>query len=212
MKISLINAGKRFNREWIFRNIDYTFSSGQSYAITGPNGSGKSTLLLSIGGALQLSEGDVRIETSDALKKKNTGALTDDFHACISIAAPYLELIEEYTLSEFLRFHQRFKPFLGDLSTEKIMDLMQMTPYRNKQLRIFSSGMKQRVKLAQAIFSDVPVVLLDEPCTNLDQEGIRQYHWMAETYCKDRMIVISSNEPAEYAFCSHTLHLPDLRK
>jgi ABC-type multidrug transport system ATPase subunit len=212
MKISLINAGKRFNREWIFRNIEYTFSSGQSYAITGPNGSGKSTLLQCIGGAIQLSEGEIRYEPTDGIPAKAALSLTDNIHPQISIAAPYLELIEEYTLIEFLRFHHQFKPFIQEVSPEKVIEVMQMTPHKNKQIRIFSSGMKQRVKLAQAIFSDVPVILLDEPCTNLDQEGIRQYQWLVDQYCTGRLVVVSSNEPAEYAFCQHNLHILDHKK
>jgi len=57
MKITLSDAGKRFNREWIFRHFDYSFFSSNAYAITGPNGSGKSTLLQFIAGALMPSEG-----------------------------------------------------------------------------------------------------------------------------------------------------------
>jgi ABC-2 type transport system ATP-binding protein len=214
MKISLINAGKRFNREWIFRNIDYTFSSGQAYAITGPNGSGKSTLLQTIGGALLLSEGEIHLSDADqgTTPTKKVDPITENWHALLSIAAPYLELIEEYTLLEFLRFHQQFKPFRAGMQPEKIIETLHMTAYRDKQIRVFSSGMKQRVRLAQAILSEVPVILLDEPCTNLDQDGVRQYHSLITEYCADRLVIVSSNDPAEYSFCSNILHLSDFKK
>ena len=77
----------------------------------------------------------------------------------------------------------------------------------NKQIRNYSSGMKQRVKLAQAIFSDVPVVLLDEPCTNLDATGIQLYHDLIDVYCKNRMVVVSSNDEVEYRFCKERLNI-----
>jgi ABC-type multidrug transport system ATPase subunit len=214
MKISLINAGKRFNREWIFRNIDYTFFSGQAYAITGPNGSGKSTLLQSIGGALLLSEGEIHLSDPDQgiTPNKKADAITENWHTLLSIAAPYLELIEEYTLLEFLRFHRQFKSFRAGMQPEKIIEILNMTAYRDKQIRVFSSGMKQRVRLAQAILSEVPVILLDEPCTNLDQDGIQQYHSLINEYCADRLLIVSSNDPAEYSFCRNILHLSDFKK
>jgi ABC-type Mn2+/Zn2+ transport system ATPase subunit len=90
MKISLINAGKRFNRDWIFRNIHFEFTAGNSYAITGPNGSGKSTLLQVIGGAMMMSEGKTKYEVG-GLKSE---VPVDEAYQYISIAAPYLELIE----------------------------------------------------------------------------------------------------------------------
>lgn len=213
MKISLINAGKRFNREWIFRNINYTFSSGQSYAITGPNGSGKSTLLQSIGGALLLSEGEIHLSDpdSDIATNNKKERITENWHPLLSIAAPYLELIEEYTLLEFLRFHRQFKPFRKEMQPETIIGILNMNAYRDKQIRVFSSGMKQRVRLAQALFSEVPVILLDEPCTNLDKEGIDQYHSLISEYCTDRLVIVSSNDPSEYSFCKNTLHLGDFK-
>ena len=165
MKISLQNLGKRFNREWIFRHFNYEFISRKSYAITGPNGSGKSTLLQVIGGASTLSEGKVVYENIK----------DDDIYKHISIAAPYLELVEEMTLTEFLNFHSGLKNWLPAVTTTEIISTIELEKAAHKQIRYFSSGMKQRVKLAQAIFSDVPVVLLDEPTTNLDEEGILLY-------------------------------------
>src|SRR5947199_10184267 len=105
MKISLSQAGKRFNREWIFRKADLQFNSTSSYAITGPNGSGKSTLLQCIGGMLQLSEGSIGFENDSAIAP-------EEIYREISFCAPYSELIEEMTLLEFLDFHCNFKPLL----------------------------------------------------------------------------------------------------
>src|SRR5689334_16034928 len=155
MKISLTNAGKRFNRDWIFRNFTQEFTTGIAYAITGPNGSGKSTLLQVIGGAMMMSEGS-------ALYTVNTKEIhVDKAFQLISIAAPYLELIEEMTVQEFLQFHSQFKPFLPGFQIKDIIAEIGLQAATHKQIRFYSSGMKQRVKLAQAIFSNVPCILLD---------------------------------------------------
>jgi ABC-type multidrug transport system ATPase subunit len=200
MKINLRNVGKRFNREWIFRHLDHQFISGVSYAITGPNGSGKSTLLQIIGGATTLSEGDISYDNNGAVA-------TENVYKNVSIAAPYLELIEEMTVTEFLSFHGNMKPFIQDFSIPKIIEAIGLQASANKEIRFYSSGMKQRVKLAQAIFSDVSLILLDEPCTNLDEEGISLYKRLISHYCKDRLVIVSSNDKNEYNFCKEVLDI-----
>ena len=201
MKISLTDAGKRFNRDWIFRHLTYEFSAGQSYAIIGPNGSGKSTLLQVLSGAMMVNEGNIQYSIL------NSQCSIEEVYQKISIAAPYLELVEEMTLTEFLDFHQQFKPLLPSVNTEKIISILDLEKAAHKQIRNYSSGMKQRVKLAQAIFSDVPVVLLDEPCTNLDEAGVSLYNQLIEDYCKKRMVVVSSNDHQEYEFCKEKLNI-----
>jgi ABC-type multidrug transport system ATPase subunit len=205
MKISLTDAGKRFNRDWIFRHLTYEFSAGQSYAIIGPNGSGKSTLLQVLSGATQLNEG------SGEWKMENGKLENEKIYNSISICAPYLEVVEEMTLIEFLDFHSGFKPFLSSVTSEKIISILGLENAVNKQIRNYSSGMKQRVKLAQAIFSDVPVVLLDEPCTNLDSAGIQLYHNLINEYCTNRLVVVSSNDEVEYGFCTSRLLISDYK-
>jgi ABC-type multidrug transport system ATPase subunit len=206
MQISLSETGKRFNREWIFRKLSYQFNGGESYAITGPNGSGKSTLLQVIAGAVAHSEGKIEYRDHDIL--------TDPENAFrhISIAAPYQELIEEMTLTEFLEFHTRFKPFLEHISVQGIIQDISLEHSAKKQIRYYSSGMKQRVKLAQAIFSKTPCVLLDEPCTNLDEDGIGLYHQLIEKYCKERLVIVSSNDAQEYGFCEQIINILNYKK
>jgi ABC-type multidrug transport system ATPase subunit len=205
MKISLTDAGKRFNRDWIFRHLDYEFSAGQSYAIVGPNGSGKSTLLQVLSGSMQVNEGigEWSIDNKQLELEK--------VYNYISICAPYLEVVEEMTLIEFLNFHAGFKPFLSSITSEKIISILGLENAVNKQIRNYSSGMRQRVKLAQAVFSDVPVVLLDEPCTNLDSTGIQLYHSLINDYCKNRMVVVSSNDEVEHKFCREKLNINDYK-
>ena len=155
MKVSLTDAGKRFNRDWIFRHLTYTFEKGNSYAIIGPNGSGKSTLLQVLSGSMQLSEGNSYWTIG------NGHLANEDIYKQVSICTPYLEVVEEMTLKEFLQFHYNFKPLLPSLNIDAIISIIGLMEATHKQIRYYSSGMKQRIKLAQAIFSDTAFLLLD---------------------------------------------------
>lgn len=201
--ISLSDAGKRFNRDWIFRHVNYQFETGKSYAITGPNGSGKSTLLQALGGSLMLNEGNVHYTIN------SSPCSMESIYRQVSFCAPYLELIEEMTLREFLLFHNGFKSFLPGVTTESIIRAVGLEKAVNKQIRYYSSGMKQRVKLAQCIFSDTAIVLLDEPCTNLDAAGVRLYNELIAQFCQKRMVIVSSNDHHEYEFCTDKLSMTD---
>ncbi len=203
MKISLQDAGKRYNREWIFRHINYEFSPGIKYAITGSNGSGKSTLLQVIAGAVLHSEGQVLFQTTS-----HTSIIPEAYKQ-LAVAAPYLELIEEMTATEFLAFHSRFKPLTKE--ARDILEEMELGRAASKQIRYFSSGMKQRLKLAQAFFSETPVLLLDEPTTNLDANGIALYHHLITKYTSGRLVIVSSNDKQEYDFCEEVIRIEDYK-
>lgn len=200
MNIRLSNTGKRFNREWIFRGLDYQFLQGKTYAITGANGSGKSTLLQVIAGALMHSEGV--IDFSDHQNKSLESILA---YTNISIAAPYLELIEEMTALEFLAFHASFKKLIKPV--EEILQEVNLQAAANKQIRYYSSGMKQRLKLAQAFFSDSTALLLDEPTTNLDEAGIQLYKSLISKYTTNRLVIVCSNDRNEYDFCVEVIKI-----
>lgn len=197
MKITLQNIGKRFNREWIFRNISYEFSIGNKYAILGINGSGKSTLLQIIAGAMSQTEGEIIYDseiTSETLFKE------------ISYASPYLELPEEMTWREAVRFHGKFKKFVSEFSEEKIISLSGLESSADKELRNFSSGMKQRARLSLAILSNTNLLLLDEPSTNLDQNAVKWYQNLVSEFAKEKMVIVCSNyNKEEYSFCENTL-------
>jgi ABC-type multidrug transport system ATPase subunit len=213
VRLSLNNVGKRFNREWIFRRFTYQFQSGKKYAITGANGSGKSTLLQVIAGSLTHNEGTVEISNESRYVSGATGneqstkpsITSENFYQNISIAAPYLELIEEMTAKEMLLFHTQFKPLTNAASIEEILQTAGLQNAINKQIRYYSSGMKQRLKLVQAFFSNTPILLLDEPTTNLDTDGIALYHHLINTYTKNKLVIVSSNDKQEYDFCEEVI-------
>lgn len=200
MSIQLEKIGKKFNKDWIFRNVNTTFQFNETYAIIGSNGSGKSTLLQIILGFIEPTEGNIKLEMIDT-------SITSNHFSTFSIAAPYVELIEEMTALEFLNFHLRFKKIINNYSCEDVLNKVQLGKAMNKQIRFFSSGMKQRLKLAQAFFSDTSILLLDEPCSNLDKQGIELYHDLINNYSKNRLVIICSNDEHEYSFCSQILDL-----
>ncbi len=204
--ISLEKISKRFTREWIFRDLDYTFTSGNAYAVVGPNGSGKSTLLQVISGFLPPTNGKL------TYNKEGNKIEDDDIHPLLSIAAPYLELIEEFTLQEFLKFHFSFKIMMEGMSIDDIIEVMELPSAKNKLLKNFSSGMRQRVKLATCFFADSPVVLLDEPTTNLDEKGVRWYEQKVMQILPDRIVIICSNLEREYNFCKKFININDYKK
>ncbi len=204
MNITLQNVGRRFNKEWIFRNLSTEFSSGNSYAILGPNGSGKSTLLSVLTGSLSPSEGEISFSDTKDIPVEN-------IYQYISLAAPYLELVETFTLREIIDFHFKFKNFALGLDTKKLIGILGLEKATNKEIKYFSSGMKQRTKLALACCTDTPILFLDEPTSNLDVQGISWYRELIENFGKDRLTIIGSNQIQEYDFCTNQIQISDYK-
>lgn len=205
LNIKLDHAGKRFQYEWIFKNINLEFSHKAKVGVTGNNGSGKSTLLKCIAGLIPLTDGKITYYFNDKV-------IPDaNYFQYLTVSAPYLELPEEFTLHELLIFHFKFKNKVEGLSLDDMLALMYLTESKNKQIQYFSSGMKQRLKLGLCFFSDVPLLLLDEPTSNLDQRGKEWYHSMILNYGMNKTVIICSNDPNEYSFCQKTIQMEDYK-
>ena len=205
-QISLHNVGKRFNHEWIFRGIDHTFKQDEHTVILGANGSGKSTLLQVVLGSAVASEGGLQYSVDG---KDHS---IEDTLGQFSVATPYLELIEEFTLTEMLEFHQKMKPFRSGLSIDSIVEKLYLAEAKKKPIRYFSSGMKQRVKLGIALLSDTPFVMLDEPTSNLDLKAIEWYKNLVEEHKQGRVIIVCSNDQKdEFSFCTKQLNIMDYK-
>ena len=198
-KISLENFGKKFNYEWIFRGFSYEFVSGEAYAITGANGSGKSTFLQCLAGFFPQSEGKINYFQDNKIISG------DSFYTHLAFAAPYQELIEEFTLIEQLNFHQKFKKL--SQSPKEIIKKLRLETSEDKFIKNFSSGMKQRLKLGLALYSNTPVLLLDEPTTNLDVENINWYKDEIRQNLAQRLVIVCSNDANEYDFCKKIIKI-----
>lgn len=204
--ILLADAGKRFNRDWVFRHLTHTFHQDVHTVILGPNGSGKSTLLQVILGSLTTSEGAVAY----AVRNKQLGV--DEGLGMFSIATPYLELIEEFTLREMLAFHGSLIPFRNDLSHDAIINTLYLEDAANRAIKHYSSGMRQRVKLGLALLSDTPFVLLDEPTSNLDSKATDWYAQLVDDNMQNRIVIVCSNaQKQDYFFCTERISLDDYK-
>ncbi len=238
MNITLSNIGKRFNYEWIFRKVNYEFTSENNYVILGANGSGKSTLLQIITGNIIQSEGGVNYSIKDSQPFINSNLTKDtsankkdlfregkqtencniiieneNIFSYLSFASPYLDLFEEFTLVESINFQAQFKPFFKDLDTNSIIELTQLEKSKNKQLKFYSSGMKQKVRLALAILSNTPLLLLDEPTSNLDKKAIDWYQNLINNYSQNRLIIVCSNQQEyEYTCCNKQLQIEEFKE
>jgi ABC-2 type transport system ATP-binding protein len=206
MQIKLDNAGKRFRFDWIFRGLTHTFLPGTRTALLGPNGSGKSTLMKVLSGHLTLSKGNIHFSNGDKVIPPEA------VYKYIAYAAPYIELIEEFTLMEAIQFHTKLKPLLPGITPDQLVDMMELSKSRTKEIRFFSSGMKQRVKLALAICSDCPVVLLDEPSTNLDVNAVAWSHALLQKHGGNRVIIIATNDPGDLKMCDQQLDIMAWKK
>ena len=206
MRIEVEQLGKKFQREWIFRNVSLTLKQGQPCAFTGPNGSGKSTFLLMLAGLMPPTVGKVTYFQQDKALEEET------VYQQVSIAAPYVELVEEFTLQEFLEFHTALKPLQSGMTVSALLERMYLSEARHKYIHQFSSGMKQRLKLGISFYAQNPVLLLDEPCSNLDQQGIHWYQEEVRRLIKDKLVVICSNQPYEYDFCQQVVDIVQYKR
>lgn len=207
MRIELQNVAKRYKLEWVLRHVNLHLQADKSYAITGPNGSGKSTLMKMLSGHLSPSKGSITFFQND----KKLPA--EDIYRHLSFAAPYIDLIEEFTLLEALQFHSNFKAFAKNQSIQNIVALLGFERAKNKPIRHFSSGMKQRLKLALAICSHTSLLLLDEPTATLDRQGIGWYQELVRQFASpNRLIVVASNVEDDFFFCKERIDILDFKK
>lgn len=191
----------------MFRDFSYTFKSNNAYVLLGSNGSGKSTLLQLISSYLSPSKGKVEFYNNDLLIENEL------VYKEISLATPYMELPEEFTLMEVIDFHLKFKKFREGISKDKLIEICYLENAKNKIVSNFSSGMKQRLKLALAILSDSDALFLDEPISNLDKEGISWYKDLISNNLNDRIVVVCSNNiEDEFFFCNQQINIEDYKK
>lgn len=204
ISIELTNISKKFVQEWIFRTISVTVNSQHNYAVIGPNGSGKSTLLQCISGLVPLTTGSIAFEIN------NQKISTEDIFRHISVVSPAIELIEEFTLPELFDFHTKFKD-IRFTTAKEFAEAIFLEQHLHKQIKHFSSGMKQRLKLGLAFFSSSEIILFDEPTTNLDSFGNKWYSENCERLTENRLLFVASNQKHEYEFCDKFINIVDFK-
>jgi ABC-type multidrug transport system ATPase subunit len=205
MKITLQHISKKYNSNWIFKDLHLEINAQEKLAVLGSNGSGKSTLLQMIAGYVSPSEGKILYDTDQV-------SIETDIYKHMSICAPSTELIEEFTLIEYVDFYNQLKPLMASMKANEIAELCYLESAKNRMIQTYSSGMKQRLKLALAALSNTPVLLLDEPTSNLDLQGIDWYKNLISTHAMHKSIVVCSNQMNdEYFFCTQVININDYK-
>ncbi len=204
MKILAEHVAKKFRQELVIKQFNYTFHSGNSYALTGPNGSGKSTLLkllsqfsLPTSGHIHYHHLDVPISSDDAFQY-------------VAFVAPYTELIEEFSPSDLIEFLRKSTFLPNHFTIEAFEEFSELRTSRSKIIKNFSSGMRQKVKLSLAMASQRPILFLDEPTSNLDEKAKAWFEKTLKTQ-GEKLIILASNEPEEIKQCTHTLSILDYK-
>ena len=205
MEIIVDNLSKRYSSDWIFKDLDFSFHSNTTYAITGSNGSGKSTLLQIICGKLPPTGGKVNLNNSENKIKP------EDHFKHISMCAPYMELIEEFSLKEMVNFHFHLNDIVEDHTPSHFISLLQLDAHKNKKISEFSSGMKQKLKLGLAILSKTDCLVLDEPTSNLDENAKEWFKTTVLNNLKDRIVIVASNESDDFFPDSKVLNIEDYK-
>lgn len=192
MQLILEELSKKYPKNKLFENLNHTFEINNTYAITGENGSGKSTLIKIIAGVIAPSKGTVKyVKNGNSIDKES-------IHQILGITAPYLNLIEEFTLSEHLNFHSKFKTTLINTDIMNEIENANLIQSLSKPIAEFSSGMQQRLKLILCCCYNAKVMLLDEPTSHLDSAGVEWYKDLLKRTSADRITLIASNNPIEY--------------
>ena len=196
------NCGKNYHRTWLFRGLDKTIdiSKGNSYAVLGPNGAGKSTFTLLLTGQVAPTEGTIHWEMDGKIVSPN------NWHQYYALSSPAMELPEEFTLEEWYHYHQKLKPFRENFTFAELVDRCNFPKkVASKSIMHFSSGMKQRIKLILSFLSDQPLVILDEPLTNLDNAGLDLYQSLINETIQEKCFIVASNRLDEYEFCNEKI-------
>lgn len=195
MKLSVEKISKNFGRKKILRDISFELFSGKSAAVVGPNGSGKTTLLRVICGLIRPSQGEIRyIENNHPIPQKI-------FYKTMGLVGPYLELYEELTASENLLFFARMKRIQNaPAKISFLMDRLNLTGNEDEQVKNYSSGMRQRLKYVFALIGEPEILILDEPTSNLDKDGIDRVYDIMSEQKKTKILLLATNEQTDLQY------------
>ncbi len=207
VKIELKNIGKKFGRRRIFEGVNFVFENGAPKGIAGHNGAGKSTLIKIIANVISPTDGEVLYfqGENEIVKEK--------IFERVGFVAPYLVFYGEFSPLENLRFISQIRGAAFDENrAEELLARFNIYKRRNDYLKGFSSGMLQRMKFVFALYHNPDFVLLDEPTSNLDDEGKRAVYETAEELAETKAVIIASNEKNDLALCRDVLELEKYKR
>jgi heme exporter protein A len=208
INLQCTDVSKNYNGKVIFKNVNINLADKSSLVITGRNGSGKSTLLKVISHLIRFDKGSIELNINGQKITK------EKFYTQIGFLAPYISLYDELTGWENLAFFFDLKVEQKDNKEEKLKYLLEkvgLYKRKNDLIRNYSSGMIQRLKLAFAVINNPPLLLMDEPRTNLDEEGISVVYNIAEEQKKRGILILATNEAEDTAICNSILNIEDYK-
>jgi heme exporter protein A len=190
---------KEFNRKLIVENISFELDKGDSLALVGRNGAGKSTLAKILCGLLSPSRGTVALAVDG-----HAVAYPGHIYPHVGFVAPYINLYDEFSGIENLNLCARIRNHAvhpGE-RIEELLKRFSLFEKRNDELRTYSSGMKQRLKYCAALLHEPPLLVLDEPCANLDEEGIAVVRDVMRHQKDAGILIIATNDKDDLAFAA----------
>ncbi|MEP6648107.1 MAG: ATP-binding cassette domain-containing protein [Saprospiraceae bacterium] len=204
MDLSIQKLSKAFNQKQIFQDLTFDVKEGSRFAITGSNGSGKSTLLKILSGGMLPSSGMIHYVID------GNEIPDQEVFRHVHFVAPYNSVIEELTMKELFQLHKRLGLLSGFSNFKEWFMLLEYSFNPDQPIKSYSSGMKQRVKLGLTMPDDRPLILLDEPTSNLDAQGKTWFFKLIDQVSFAKTIIIASNEEAEIRFCTESINLEQM--
>ncbi len=204
LKIIATNISKSYDGlNFVFQNISFELSSGEALGILGKNGSGKTTLLKLLAGVLQPTRGKVSYFFDGKELDKNK------FKDFLGFVSPYLVLFEEFLPLEFLKILCELKHIaFNEQFALTLLEEFSLINALDKEIKEFSSGMKQRLKFVSALIHKPLILLLDEPFSNLDSQGIECVTRLITDYKNDgKIVIIASNDKREIELTTKQIQL-----
>jgi heme exporter protein A len=200
------SVAKSFGRRLIFKDINLDYKNSGIYGIAGPNGSGKSTLVKILSGLIAPSKGKV----IHSVNGKNVEH--EKLHNYTGFVSPYLVLYDEFSAEENILFFSKIRGL--NLDTEKsnfFLKELGLYERKNDLLKTYSSGMKQRMKFIFALVHSPFLIILDEPTSNLDNEGKDKVYRLIENYSGSNIVLIASNEENDLRLCKQIVELTNYK-
>ncbi|RGZ16517.1 ABC transporter ATP-binding protein [Agathobacter rectalis] len=185
--IQLQNVTKRIKENTVLDNVSYTFKSGFVYGLYGQNGSGKTMLLRAISGLINLDSGSIFID-GEKLHDKI------EFPPETGIVIENMELLPECSAKRNLQMLAKIKNIADEKDIIFSLERVGLDPDSDKKVKKFSLGMKQRLNIAQAIFENQKIILLDEPTNALDEEAVQLiYKIIREEKSRGATIIVATH-------------------
>ncbi len=202
-RLSVEGLAKRYGRRALFRGLDFELGPGDSLAVTGRNGAGKSTLLQIVAGVRAPTAGTVRLWLRGEEVEPDVRPLRTGF------VAPYLNLYDAFSARENLDFLARARRLAdAEARITAVLDRVGLGGRGDDLVRTYSSGMKQRVRLAAALLAGPSLLLLDEPTSNLDAPGRAVVETAAHAHCEaGGILLVATNVDHEAALCAQSIEV-----